>query len=98
MVKDLIFLVMNFYSNLYKVFNSIFSMRFSKRGQLELINIISGLLLVAGGLVVIFNYVNFGLLLSGLAVVIEAVKIVMNQGLKSRSTDIQYDSFLQLLG
>ena len=73
---------MNFYSNLYKVFNSIFSMRFSKRGQLELINIISGLLLVSGGLVVIFNYVNFGLLLSGLAVVIEAVKIVMNQGLK----------------
>ena len=73
---------MNFYSNLYKVFNSIFSMRFSKRGQLELINIISGLLLVSGGLVVIFNYVNFGLLLSGLAVVIEAVKIVMSQGLK----------------
>lgn len=51
-------------------------------GQLELINIISGLLLVAGGLVVIFNYVNFGLLLCGLGVVIESIKIVMSQGLK----------------
>lgn len=54
----------------------------SKKAQVNLINIIAGLIIVAGGIAVIFNYVNLGLLLSGLGAVIEAIKIVVRGGLK----------------
>ena len=53
-----------------------------KKAQTNLINIIVGLIIVSGGLLVAFDYVNFGLLLAGLGVVFEGFKIVLTQGLK----------------
>jgi len=54
----------------------------NKRGQFSTINLIAGIIIMAGGVAVIFNYINLGLLLGGLGALIEAIKIVMNQGLK----------------
>lgn len=53
-----------------------------KKGQADVINIIAGLVVISGGIAIILNYVNLGLMLGGLGVLIEAIKIAFTQGLK----------------
>ncbi|MFW6233366.1 MAG: hypothetical protein ACOC3Z_01750 [Nanoarchaeota archaeon] len=53
-----------------------------KKGQTEIINLIAGLIVIAGGVLVIFDYINLGLLLTGLGAVIEAIKLTLQQGVK----------------
>jgi len=53
----------------------------NKKGQ-AFINVLGGLLILAGGILVIFDYVNLGLLLALLGSLIEAIKIILSQGVK----------------
>jgi len=57
-------------------------MKMNKRASIDAINFIAGLIVISGGLSVALNYVNLGLLLSGIGAVIEAIKIVTAGGLK----------------
>ena len=50
--------------------------------QTSTINLIAGLVIIAGGISVIFNYINLGLLLAGVGSVIEAIKLVTQYGIK----------------
>jgi len=52
-----------------------------KKAQLS-IDIIAGLIIFVAGLMIMFQYVNLGLLLIGLGTLVEAIKIVVSQGLK----------------
>lgn len=54
----------------------------NKKGQTELINIIAGLIVITGGVLVIFEYINLGLLFTGLGAVIEAIKLTIQQGVR----------------
>ncbi|MFW5846937.1 MAG: hypothetical protein ACOCUU_02135 [Nanoarchaeota archaeon] len=54
----------------------------NNKAQSNVVNVMAGLILLAGGFSLIFNYVNLGLLLAGLGALIEAIKIVMQTGLK----------------
>jgi len=53
-----------------------------KKAQTDAINIIAGLIIISGGALVIFNYINLGLLMAGLGTVIEAIKLVMQSGIR----------------
>ena len=46
------------------------------------IDLIAGFILILAGIVTIGSYVNLGLLIVGVGVLIEAIKIVIQQGLK----------------
>lgn len=46
------------------------------------IDVAAGLLIIIGGAAVIFGYVNYGLLVTGIGSVVEAVKIFVQQGPK----------------
>jgi hypothetical protein len=54
----------------------------NKKGQSDLLNILFGSIVVAGGALIIFNYVNLGLVITGLGVVFEGIKLVLSQGIK----------------
>ena len=49
---------------------------------INILDLILGLCIVAGGISIIFNYVNLGLLLAALGTLFEALKIVIVQGPK----------------
>ncbi len=57
-------------------------MKENKIGQGNLINLLAGLIVIAGGVAILFNYVNLGLILGGLGALIEAIKIAFMQGLR----------------
>lgn len=52
----------------------------NKKAMFSIIDLIAGAIIIAGGVLVLINYVNVGLLLAGLGTVFEAVKIVLQQG------------------
>ena len=54
----------------------------NKKGIVNIANLICGLIVVAGGVAIFVNYINLGLALAGLGVLIEAIKIIFTQGLK----------------
>lgn len=47
---------------------------------LNLFDIICGLLIIAGGVFVVFSWINLGLFLSALGTFIETIKILIKQG------------------
>ena len=53
-----------------------------KKASVNIIDLILGLFIVAGGISIIFSYVNLGLFLAALGTVLEAFKILISQGLK----------------
>ena len=54
----------------------------NKKASINIIDLILGLFIVAGGISIIFSYVNLGLFLAALGTVLEAFKILISQGLK----------------
>jgi hypothetical protein len=54
----------------------------NKKGILNIVNLICGLIIIAGGVSVFINYINLGLALAGLGILIEAIKMVLTHGLK----------------
>ena len=54
----------------------------NKKGIVNIVNLICGLIVIAGGVAIFVNYVNLGLALVGLSILVEAIKIIFTQGLK----------------
>jgi len=54
----------------------------TKRAQIEfsLFDIIAGLLIISGGVFVVFSYTNLGLFVALVGSLLEAVKILIKQG------------------
>ena len=51
-----------------------------KRAQMDLLNMIFGLIVISGGIVIMFDYVNLGSLLAGLGLIFELIKLVVEKG------------------
>lgn len=54
----------------------------NKKSMVDIINLITGLLLIMGGVLVISNYVNLGLLLAIIGTLFKALEIVIKTGIK----------------
>lgn len=54
-----------------------------KRAQIQfnLVDITLGLIIIAGGVLVVFSRINFGLLLTSIGVTLEAFKILIEKGM-----------------
>ena len=52
-----------------------------KRGQLDLLNVIFGIIVICGGVVISFGMVNLGSLIATMGLVLELVKLVVQEGL-----------------
>ena len=52
-----------------------------RKAQVDLLNIIFGLIVISGGVVIMFNYVNLGSLLASLGLIFELIKLVAEKGL-----------------
>lgn len=55
----------------------------NKEAQISLIDIIAGLIVIAGGTFVVFSYVNLGTFLASVGLVIEIIKLLIKQGVLS---------------
>jgi len=56
-----------------------------KKAQIELnlFDIIAGLIIIAGGVFVTFSYINLGSFLTSLGLVLELIKLLIKQGVFS---------------
>ena len=54
----------------------------NRRATLDIINFITGLLIIAGGVMVIFNYVNLGLLVTIIGTLFKALEVVLRSRVK----------------
>ncbi len=52
-----------------------------KRAQADLLNIIFGIIVIAGGVVIAFNKINLGSLIASIGLVFELIKLVVQRGL-----------------
>ena len=55
--------------------------RMNKGGQMDLLNVIFGLIVICGGAIISFGMVNFGSLVATAGLMLELVKLVMQRGL-----------------
>ncbi|MEK6820632.1 MAG: hypothetical protein AABX71_02880 [Nanoarchaeota archaeon] len=53
----------------------------AKKAQVDLLNLIFGIVVIAGGVVIVFNKVNLGSLIASIGLVFELIKIVVQRGL-----------------
>jgi len=53
-----------------------------KKASVSIIDIFLGIFIIAGGISIIFSYVNLGLFLAAFGTVLEAFKILIVHGLK----------------
>jgi len=52
-----------------------------KKAQLDLLNIIFGIIVICGGIVITFNRINLGSLIVSIGLVFELIKLVVQKGL-----------------
>lgn len=52
----------------------------NKAGQLDLLNVIFGLIVICGGVVISFGMVNLGSLIATMGLMLELVKLVIQRG------------------
>lgn len=53
----------------------------SKKAQVDLLNIIFGIIVISGGIIIAFDKVNLGSLIASIGLVFELIKIVVQKGL-----------------
>ena len=53
----------------------------SKKVQVDLLNIIFGIIVISGGIIIMFNRVNLGGLVVSIGLVFELIKLVVEKGL-----------------
>ena len=53
----------------------------SKKVQVDLLNIIFGIIVISGGIIIMFNRVNLGGLVVSIGLVFELIKLVVDKGL-----------------
>jgi len=51
-----------------------------KKAQIDLLNVIFGLIVISGGVIIAFNRVNLGSLITSLGLVFELIKLVVQKG------------------
>ena len=54
--------------------------RVDKKGQMDLLNLIFGLVVICGGVVIAFGMVNLGSLIATVGLLLELVKLVVQRG------------------
>lgn len=54
----------------------------NKRGNLDAINIIIGIIIILGGVLVTLNYINLGLLISLIGTLFKALEVVLKTGVR----------------
>lgn len=54
----------------------------NKRGSIDIISIITGVIIILGGIFVVFNYVNLGLLISLIGTLFKALEVVLKSGVR----------------
>ena len=54
--------------------------RVDKKGQMDLLNLIFGLVVICGGVVIAFGMVNLGSLVATAGLLLELVKLVVQRG------------------
>ncbi len=52
-----------------------------KKGQLDLLNIIFGIIVISGGVIIAMDRVNLGSLIASMGLVFELIKLVVQKGL-----------------
>ena len=52
----------------------------SNKAQIDLLNIIFGIIVIAGGIIITFNKVNLGSLIASMGLVFELIKLVVQKG------------------
>ena len=55
--------------------------RVDKKGQMDLLNLIFGLVVICGGVVIAFGMVNLGSLIATAGLLLELVKLVVQRGM-----------------
>ena len=53
----------------------------TRKAQLDILNIIFGIIVISGGIIIAFNKVNLGSLIVSLGLVFELIKLVIQKGL-----------------
>ena len=51
-----------------------------QKAQMDLLNIIFGLIVISGGIVIMFNSINLGSLLASLGLIFGLIKLVVEKG------------------
>ena len=52
-----------------------------KKAQIDLLNIIFGIIVILGGIIIAFNKINLGSLITSMGLVFELIKLVVQKGL-----------------
>ncbi len=52
-----------------------------KRAQIDLLNIIFGIIVISGGVIIAFGKINLGSLITSIGLVFELIKLVVQKGL-----------------
>ncbi len=55
--------------------------RMNKSGQMDLLNVIFGLIVICGGVIISLDMVNLGSLVTSVGLMLELVKLVIQKGL-----------------
>ncbi len=51
------------------------------RGQADVLNILFGIIIIAGGVIIAFGKINLGSLITSMGLVFELIKLVVQRGL-----------------
>lgn len=54
----------------------------AKKGQFDIINTITGLIVIGGGIAILLNYVNLGFVTATIGMLIKSTEILTKTGLK----------------
>lgn len=53
----------------------------NKKAQADLLNIIFGIIVICGGIIIAFNKINLGSLIVNIGLIFELIKLVIQKGL-----------------
>ena len=53
-----------------------------KKGTIDAVNLIAGIVIIFGGILVTLNYVNLGLLITVIGTLFKAIEVVIKGGIK----------------
>ena len=53
----------------------------AKKGQIDVLNIIFGIIVISGGVIITFGKINLGSLIASMGLVFELIKLVVQKGL-----------------
>jgi len=54
----------------------------SKKATIDIVNLIAGIIIISGGVLVMLNYINLGLLVTIIGILFKAIEVVIKGGIK----------------